>query len=166
MIGFRSSKISNVNSFHLKTKQEKSKWCFLNTYPQRYLWSQFPYFALIYYFPAYLTKRNIVFVLFLIFSFSINIHHTVLLVYTLSLSLHLQSCFFFTLCSAKQDKGLRLKRNVSFLESTHFCFFIQKIDSNYKVSQIYFCQIIYQNVTGHARLKNCENEFNIFANII
>lgn len=115
MVGFRSSRISNVNSFHLKTKWEKS---FLDTHPQRCLRSQFPYFVLIYYFTVYLTKWSIVF-FFLIFSFSINIHHTFLLVYAPSLSSHMQSRFFFTLCSAKQDKGLRLQRNVSFLESTH-----------------------------------------------
>lgn len=83
---------------------------------------------------------------FFILSFSITIHHTFLLVYVLSLSSHTQSSFFFTLCSAKQDKELGLQKNVSFLESTHslhniFGFLLKKQIATTKGAKFTFAKL-------------------------
>lgn len=40
-VDFQNSQISNLSSFHLKTKQKKSKCCFLNMQNQRCQWSPF-----------------------------------------------------------------------------------------------------------------------------
>lgn len=45
-VDFQSPQISNLSSFHLKTKQKKSKCCFLNMKNQRCLWSPFLWFVI------------------------------------------------------------------------------------------------------------------------
>lgn len=40
-VDFQNSQISNLSSFHLKTKQKKNKCCFLNMQNQRCQWSPF-----------------------------------------------------------------------------------------------------------------------------